>query len=119
MPDVKVDEDRMSQVILNLVDNAIKYGPAGQTINLACRQKHGCLELVVQDHGPGIPAADQRHIFEPYFRCAEHQNRVHGSGIGLHAVSILSKAMGGEVSLESAPGHGSSFRILFPAQTKN
>jgi signal transduction histidine kinase len=106
-------------IVSALVDNAIKYGPKGQEISLSCCRRHDRMELIVKDHGPGIPAADQRHIFEPYFRCAEHQNRIHGSGIGLHAVSILSKAMGGEVSLESAPGHGSSFRIQFPAQTKN
>ena len=106
-------------IVSALVDNAIKYGPSGQTINLVCRQKHGCLELVVQDQGPGISDADQQQIFEPYYRCAEHQNRTHGSGIGLHAVCILSKAMGGQVRLESTPGQGSSFHILFPAQRNN
>ena len=116
---VNLNRTALKIIVSALVDNAIKYGPKGQEINLSCSRRHDQLELIVKDHGPGISAADQRHIFEPYFRCAEHRNRSHGSGIGLHAVNILSKAMGGEVSLESSPGHGSSFRILFPAQTKN
>jgi signal transduction histidine kinase len=116
---VSLNRTALKIIVSALVDNAIKYGPSGQTINLVCRQKHGCLELVVQDQGPGISDADQQQIFEPYYRCAEHQNRTHGSGIGLHAVCILSKAMGGQVRLESTPGQGSSFHILFPAQRNN
>ncbi len=116
---VSLNRTALKIIVSALVDNALKYGPSGQTINLVCRQKHGCLELVVQDQGPGISDADQQQIFEPYYRCAEHQNRTHGSGIGLHAVCILSKAMGGQVRLESTPGQGSSFHILFPAQRNN
>ena len=115
---VNLNRTALKIILSALVDNAIKYGPRGQAITLVCSHKRGHLELIVQDHGPGISLEDQQHIFEPYFRSAQHQNNVRGSGIGLHAVSILSKAMGGEVSVESAPGDGSSFRACFPYQSE-
>lgn len=96
-----------------LIDNAIKYGPSGQEIRLACTTMQGGMELIITDQGPGISVEDQRHIFEPYFRSAQYRDIASGSGIGLHAVNILSKAMGGEVTVESAPGYGSTFRVSF------
>ncbi len=116
---VRLNRTALKIIVSALVDNAIKYGPNGQTITLVCSRSRGRLELIVKDHGPGISLEDQQQIFEPYYRSAQHRDNVRGSGIGLHAVSILSKAMGGEATVESAPGHGSSFRVSFPLQAIN
>jgi len=116
---VRLNRAALKIIVSALVDNAIKYGPNGQAISVNCIQMNGGLEVTVKDHGPGISLEDQQHIFEPYFRSAQHQDKVRGSGIGLHAVRILSKAMSGDVRVESTPDQGSSFLIRFPQQARN
>jgi signal transduction histidine kinase len=104
-----------AKIILSaLVDNSLKYGPAGQTITLSCLTAEDRIELVVADQGPGIPEEEQERIFDPYYRSDTADDKPRGSGLGLHAVRVLARAMDGEVSLESQSGGGSRFRVKLP-----
>lgn len=112
---INLNRTALKIVLSALIDNSLKYGPSGQTVTLSCRRRKELWEVVVTDQGPGIPYEDQPRIFEPYFRSSRNQSGTRGSGIGLHAVSVLSKAMGGQACVESKPGQGSTFRLSFPA----
>jgi len=111
------DNDRMRQVISNLVDNAIKYGRAGGTTTVeGCELPDGRIELAVIDDGPGIPKEAQERIFERFYRVDKARSREQGgTGLGLAIVKHVVQAHGGEVRLESEPGAGARFIIDLPA----
>ena len=99
-----VDADALRQVLLNLVDNAVKYGPAGQTIrvSLGAGARDQVL-LAVQDEGPGIPAEEAERIWAPYYRLpADADGSIGGSGIGLAVVRDLAERMGGRAYVTNA-----------------
>jgi signal transduction histidine kinase len=105
------------KIILSaLVDNSLKYGPAGQTVQLTCRERDERIEIVVSDQGPAIPEDQQERIFEPFVRSNNGPDHAAGSGLGLHAVRVLTVAMGGDVNVESLAGQGNRFRICLPLQ---
>ena len=104
------------KIILSaLLDNSIKYGPAGQTVTVSCQSNGGQISLTVADQGPGIPEAEQEKIFQAYYRIAEQPAETPGRGLGLHAVRVLARAMSGEITVQSHHGHGSCFRVDLPA----
>ena len=105
-------------ILSSLIDNCIKYGSNSQKIKVEFNLKAKGMELTVNDQGPGIPNEDLPHIFEAYFRSSKHQYNVKGSGIGLHAVSVLANAMGGHATAENMPGKGSCFRVHFPETSR-
>jgi len=110
------DNDRLRQVISNLLDNAIKYGRSGGTAKASGRLlPDGRIEIVVQDDGPGIPRDAQERIFERFYRVDKARSREQGgTGLGLAIVKHVLQAHGGEVRLESEPGEGSSFILNLP-----
>jgi two-component system phosphate regulon sensor histidine kinase PhoR len=114
---VMADNDRMRQVMFNLLDNAIKYGRAGGTTTVDGRLlESGLIEISVVDDGPGIPAGSQERIFERFYRVDKARSREQGgTGLGLAIVKHVVQAHGGEVRLESAPGQGSRFAFSLPA----
>ena len=118
-PDVVVvgDRARIRQVLVNLLGNAAKFTPQGGTITVVtaeCPGEGACWgEVRVTDTGPGIPAAERRAIFEPYYR-GEGAARAPGIGLGLAISQALVAQMGGELALESEVGVGSSFTIRLP-----
>ncbi len=114
---VMADNDRMRQVMSNLIDNAIKYGRAGGTTTVDGRLlENGLIEISVIDDGPGIPAESQERIFERFYRVDKARSREQGgTGLGLAIVKHVVQAHGGEVRLESAPGKGSRFIFSLPA----
>lgn len=114
-PTVNLNRAATKIILSALVDNSLKYGPAGQTILLSCQLVGDRVDLVVTDQGPGIPLDEQYKVFEPYYRMGDTTDKPQGSGLGLHAVSVLAKAMGGDVTLESCVGKGCSFRVSLPA----
>ena len=110
----EVDRGAMRQVLINLLDNAVKYGPSGQTIAVALeRTEDGTsARLWVQDEGPGIPLSERPRIWEPFHRLERDSNSaIAGSGIGLALVRTLTEAHGGRVRVQDGPHGGSRFVI--------
>ncbi len=114
-----VDNDRMRQVISNLLDNAIKYGRAGGRAAIEGRVlPNGRIEIMVVDDGPGIPKESQERIFERFYRVDKARSREQGgTGLGLAIVKHVVQALGGDVRLESEPGTGAAFIVTLPAAT--
>jgi signal transduction histidine kinase len=110
-----VDPAGLRQVIMNLLDNAVKFGPAAQTIRVELLQDGADARLRVDDQGPGVPAPYRGRIWRPFSRLArEVESRVAGSGLGLAVVRDVAKRHGGKASVEDAPGGGARFTVRFP-----
>jgi two-component system phosphate regulon sensor histidine kinase PhoR len=111
------DDDRMRQVLSNLLDNAIKYGRAGGVASVEGRLlPDGRIEIVVIDDGPGIPKDSQERIFERFYRVDKARSREQGgTGLGLAIVKHVIQAHGGDVRVESGPGAGARFIVNLPA----
>jgi two-component system, OmpR family, phosphate regulon sensor histidine kinase PhoR len=117
LPAARLDRNAMTLAVLNLVDNAIKYAIAGKRIELSLGAKDAGLELVVRDHGPGIPVEEQSQVFERFYRAqAVRLKPIRGSGIGLALVKHIAEAHGGSVKVETAPSGGCLFRVWIPAE---
>jgi signal transduction histidine kinase len=112
---VLVDRDALRQVLLNLLDNAAKYGPSGQTITVGSELGGDHARVWVEDQGPGIPHEDRHRVWEPYVRLnREAESTTGGSGIGLSVVRELVTMHGGRTRAESAPGGGARLVIELP-----
>lgn len=106
------DADAIRRVLLNLLDNAVKYGPAGQTVSVTVARAAGSIVLSVEDAGPGVPAAQRDRIWMPFGRLEpENGGATAGSGIGLSIVRDLVRAMEGQVVVEDADGGGARFIV--------
>jgi signal transduction histidine kinase len=115
LPEAVVDPEALSQALLNLANNAIKYSGEGKYLGLDVRRKDGWLVISVRDRGVGIPKAEQKRIFEKFYRVEDtlvHTTK--GSGLGLALVQHIMDAHGGTVELESEVGKGSTFRLVLP-----
>jgi signal transduction histidine kinase len=111
-----VDRGALRQVVLNLLDNAVKYGPEGQTVAVGSAMAPNGLRIWVEDEGKGVPAEERDRIFEPYHRLERDANSaVGGSGIGLAVVRELVELHGGRVWVEEATGGGARFVLELPA----
>ncbi|ABS04271.1 sensor histidine kinase [Kineococcus radiotolerans] len=110
---VQADGQRLTQAVLQLVSNAVKFTRPGDLIALGSAVRGGELHLRVRDSGPGIAAGDLDRIFERFGR-AETGRGVEGSGLGLSIVTAIAEAHGGRVDVSSAPGLGSSFAVVLP-----
>ena len=116
---VQGDRARLKQVIVNLLDNAIKYTPNGGSVRLGVAAQNGHAILDVVDNGIGIPADAVPHVFERFFRVDKARSRDEGgAGLGLSIVKSICAAHGGEVLAESAPGKGSRFSVKLPLATE-
>lgn len=117
---ITADREKIGQVLLNLIGNAIKYSPDGTTIIVRCEIKKEHVEFSVIDQGYGISAADQSRLFERFYRVNdERQYRVSGFGIGLYLVSEILKLHGGAVKVQSDLGRGSKFSFTLPFQSND
>jgi signal transduction histidine kinase len=106
---------RLKQVVVNLVDNAIKYTPEGGEVHVAVSEGDGKAILEVSDSGVGIPAESLPQIFERFYRSDKARTRkLGGTGLGLSIVRSICKAHGGDVTAESTDGNGSRFRVELP-----
>jgi signal transduction histidine kinase len=116
LPPVRVDEDRIGQVLLNLVGNALQYTPAGGQVRLAAHREDSVVLVAVEDTGIGIAAQHLPHVFERFYRVDKSRSRAGGgSGIGLTIAKHLVEAHGGKIQAASAGlGQGSTFTFSLP-----
>jgi PAS domain S-box-containing protein len=114
-PAVAADRDKVRQVLVNLIENAIKYSPDGGRIDVGVEPDDEVVRFYVRDEGLGIPADEQERIFEKFYRLDPGMTRgVGGTGLGLYICSELVDRMGGRIWVESAEGQGSSFFCELP-----
>jgi len=113
-PAVRFDETALSQAVLNLLDNAAKYSGSSREIAVRLRAGEGSVIFEVEDHGVGIPAAERDKIFDRFYRVSNGSGKG-GYGLGLFLVRHIMDAHGGRAEVQSEPGRGSSFRLVFPA----
>jgi len=109
------DKELINRLLLNLLDNAVKYTPEGGQISLGLERRNGSAEIVVRDTGIGIPEADQLRVFDRFYRVDKARSRaLGGAGLGLSIVRWIVDVHGGEISVDSAPGRGSTFLVKLP-----
>jgi two-component system sensor histidine kinase KdpD len=115
---VQVDPHLVSKALAHVLENAAQYSPDGSTVTVTHELANGTLQLVVDDEGPGIAAADMPHLFERFFRGSESQRHASGTGMGLAIVQGLLRAQGGRVSVEDGADGGARFAISVPAASR-
>ncbi|WP_066300153.1 sensor histidine kinase [Arthrobacter luteolus] len=112
---VYADGPMLTTAFRNLIDNAIRYSPEGSQVGVGIRSRDGLAQITVTDRGPGIPAEDQERVFERFYRLDSARSRnTGGNGLGLSIVKHVVSNHGGEISLWSQPGQGSTFTVRLP-----
>ena len=112
LPPVQADADRLRQVFVNLLSNALRYTPSGGRVTLRAWRDAGHLHVQIRDTGPGIAPADLPHVFDRFYRADKSRSReTGGSGLGLAIVRSLVEAHHGKVEVESEPGRGTCFTV--------
>ena len=116
LPAIQADRVRVREIVLNLIDNAVKYTPKGGRIALVASARNGHVEVCVSDTGVGIPEDAQDRIFEPFFRVGgiKTQKGQPATGLGLAITKRLVEAHGGDITFTSEPGAGSTFTFTLP-----
>jgi two-component system phosphate regulon sensor histidine kinase PhoR len=115
LPLLPADENRLQEVIYNLLDNAVKYSPSGGQISLQAAIRGDRVCLSVADQGIGIPKADLPRIFERFYRADKARSReLGGTGLGLSIVKHIVQLHGGTVEAESEPGKGTTISVVLP-----
>jgi signal transduction histidine kinase len=117
IPEVLINEDMVRRVIINLVENAIKFTPSGGAINLGAQQNNGEVRFWVQDNGPGIPKEDRKVIFDKYTRL-HGRGGLKGYGLGLAYCRLAVEGHGGKIWVDDAPEGGSHFTFTVPIPTE-
>jgi len=112
--ELSVDRDKISQVLNNLLSNALKFTPKGGSVQVAARRKDGEVEITVRDTGIGISEKDLPFIFERFFRGGNGENGAKGLGIGLTIAKELTEAHGGKIEVKSALNRGTEFTVRLP-----
>jgi signal transduction histidine kinase len=114
---VSADADEIRRIVINLFDNAVRYGGRPDRVRVATlgTERHAVLE--VQDSGPGIAAADQEQMFEPFYRVRADARSPDGSCLGLAIARSLAERNGGRLTVASLAGSGSTFRLVLPPFT--
>ena len=113
---VWADEDRLADVLDNLINNAIKYSPEGSEIRVKATSEANHVQIMVKDEGVGISLADQERLFQPFYRGENVTNAVQGYGLGLYFCHQLIQSHGGKIWVESTgkPGMGTTFHLYLP-----
>jgi two-component system phosphate regulon sensor histidine kinase PhoR len=116
LPPLRLDTDAMCQVVLNLLNNAVKYSDAVKEIRVRASREGPWVVLDVEDRGIGIAARDLPRVFEQFYRVEQRLDSGHGGGLGLGLTLArhIARAHGGEILVHSDPGKGTTFRVLLP-----
>jgi signal transduction histidine kinase len=120
LPPVAGDPDKVGRVLINLVDNAVKYSPDGGPVTVRVHRAGAHVRFEVADRGLGIPPAEQRRVFEKFYRLDPQMNRgVGGTGLGLYICRELVRRMDGRISVSSGGAdRGSTFTVELPIATQ-
>ncbi len=113
---IEVDPVLIHEVVLNLIENAIKYTPDGGHVRLSSREVDGRVIVMVEDTGVGIPESEQVHVFEKFYRGEQGKSHPRGSGLGLYLVKYFIELHGGQVILQSTPGVGTKIGFSLPIE---
>ncbi|HEY3417854.1 MAG TPA: ATP-binding protein [Armatimonadota bacterium] len=113
LPPVCADNNRLERIFTNLLSNALKYSDPGALVHVSARRAGDEVVVSITDLGRGIPRSAQAHLFERFYR-ATGERKAEGLGLGLYITKLLVEAHGGHISVESAPGHGSTFSFTLP-----
>jgi heavy metal sensor kinase len=109
------NEDQLIRMLLNMLDNAIRYTPSGGRVTLGCRHRNATIEISVCDTGPGIAPEHVPHLFDRFYRVDRGRSRAQGgSGLGLAIAQSIAQLHGGEITVRSAVGQGSTFTVRLP-----
>jgi two-component system phosphate regulon sensor histidine kinase PhoR len=115
---VSVDEDKLIQALVNLLDNAVKFSPSGGAIGISAAREADGVRISVSDDGPGISAEHLPRLFERFYRVDQSRSReLGGTGLGLAIVKHIVELHGGKVGVDSIVGNGSTFWVLLPCAT--
>lgn len=115
LPLIRADSSKVEEILINLIDNAVKYSPQGGVVRVSAHPMQDHIEITVEDSGIGISPDDAARLFERFHRIASPETRdIGGTGLGLYIVKNLVEAHGGTVVVTSAPGVGSTFTITLP-----
>jgi signal transduction histidine kinase len=116
VPRIRGDRERLRQVLANLIDNAVKYSPGGDEVEVTVRPEDGVVRIAVTDRGPGIPRDQQRLIFEKFGRADVAGAAKPGTGLGLFIARSIAEAHGGTLDVRSDPGAGATFVLTLPVE---
>ena len=116
LPAVPGNEERLGQVLVNLLHNAVKFSPQGGPVSVHVRRAGPGVEVAIEDHGVGIPAAARARVFERFYKVDRARVRGGGTGLGLAISRHIVEAHGGRIRLESTEGEGSTFTIELPIE---
>jgi signal transduction histidine kinase len=109
------DRDRLSQVLTNLINNAVKYSPQADSVDIGLSSSNNVALITIRDYGVGIPSAHQKHIFDRFYRVHDSSNKsFKGLGLGLYISYDIVNRHGGNLTIESEEGQGSTFTISLP-----
>jgi len=114
LPQIMVDPERIKQIMLNLIVNAVKYSDSGASTLVRASQLENELLIEVQDHGRGMTKEVKEHIFDPYYRAEGNKQNLSGMGLGLTIVKSLVELHGGHIMVESVINQGSTFSFSLP-----
>jgi signal transduction histidine kinase len=110
------DKDRLGQVLTNLITNAVKYSPQANSVDIKLSSTIQAALISIRDYGVGIASAHQKHIFDRFYRVYDSSNKTFkGLGLGLYIAHDIVKRHGGDLTVESTKGKGSTFTISLPA----
>ena len=114
LPNIEMDREALYEALVNLIDNSIKYSPNEKYLSISSGQKENAVWVEITDHGIGIPADRVKMIFDKFYRVTEgNVQSTRGAGLGLALVSHIVDSHGGDIEVESTPGKGSTFRLIF------
>jgi two-component system sensor histidine kinase VicK len=114
---VRADREKLTQIVMNLIDNAVKFSPQGGRIAVSARRRADTAEIRVADEGIGIARVDQQRIFTKFYRAEDaSRHSPQGTGLGLFLARGLLAAMGGRIWVESTEGEGSTFVFELPVE---